>query len=159
MTQIPQAGPSSRGNGLIVFVLFGLLIALVIGSLALGRYPVPVGEILRVLLTTRPFGATGSYTDPNWVMVEIVRLPRILEVTLWARVVRCGHARRLPQSAGRAGGLRSFTRGILRRRARHPVGLVGVGDRRCGLSRVLCWHLLLPLVWPPSRRDVVAPSR
>lgn len=82
MTQIPQAGPSSRGNGLIVFVLFGLLIALVIGSLALGRYPVPVGEILRVLLTTRPFGATGSYTDPNWVMVEIVRLPRILEVTL-----------------------------------------------------------------------------
>jgi iron complex transport system permease protein len=50
-------------------------------SLTLGRYPVPLREILHVILTT-PLNATFDYTDKFRVVVEIIRLPRILTVTL-----------------------------------------------------------------------------
>ena len=50
-------------------------------SLTLGRYPVPLREILHVILTT-PLNASFDYTDKFRVVVEIIRLPRILTVTL-----------------------------------------------------------------------------
>src|SRR5262249_33044795 len=46
-----------------------------------GRYPVPMNEILHVVITT-PLKANFDYTDTSRVVVEIVRLPRILGVTL-----------------------------------------------------------------------------
>jgi iron complex transport system permease protein len=59
-----------------------VLIALVIGSLTLGRYPVSVMDVVRILFTSLPFHATGLYSNASWVVVEIVRIPRILTVTL-----------------------------------------------------------------------------
>jgi iron complex transport system permease protein len=47
----------------------------------LGRYPVPIRQILHVILTT-PLGSVFDHTDAHRVVVEIVRLPRILLVVL-----------------------------------------------------------------------------
>ncbi len=64
-------------------VLLAILLLLIIVSIAtLGRYPLSVGQVVHVLLTTIPFGADGEYSNTAWVVVEIVRLPRILLVTL-----------------------------------------------------------------------------
>jgi iron complex transport system permease protein len=62
--------------------LFAALVVLMILSLRLGRYPVPVGEIMKIILTTSPIHATELYSNAPWVVVEIVRIPRILIVTL-----------------------------------------------------------------------------
>lgn len=67
---------------LLIPSLFVLLLGLAIGSLTLGRYHIEVWEVARILFTTMPIGATGHYSDTPWVLVEIVRLPRILLVTL-----------------------------------------------------------------------------
>lgn len=79
--KINSRPPKSRAN---VFIagLFGGMVVLMILSLTLGRYPVSVPEIVRILFTTPPLQATGSYATPAWVVVEIVRIPRILIVTL-----------------------------------------------------------------------------
>jgi iron complex transport system permease protein len=69
-----------RSNGVTVG-LFLLLIILMILSLTMGRYPVSLREIVRIVFTT-PIHAARNYSDVKWVVVEIVRLPRILLVTL-----------------------------------------------------------------------------
>lgn len=51
-------------------------------SLTLGRYPLPIREVARIVFTTSPFRATLDYSNASSVVVEIVRLPRILEVVL-----------------------------------------------------------------------------
>jgi iron complex transport system permease protein len=66
---------------LFIFGFFALLLALILFSLTLGRYPVPVKQIIHVILTT-PLRAVFDYTDAHRVVVEIVRLPRILLVVL-----------------------------------------------------------------------------
>lgn len=66
---------------LIIPALFLVLLGLIVFSLTLGRYPVPVRQILHVLFTT-PLKGAFNYTDTYRVVVEIVRLPRILLVTL-----------------------------------------------------------------------------
>ncbi len=82
------ATPTSVGTsaerlaGLFPILLFAVLVSLVLFSLTLGRYPVPFGEVARIVFTTFPFNATGDYTNAPWVVVEIVRMPRILLVTL-----------------------------------------------------------------------------
>ena len=58
------------------------LVLLLLFSLTLGRYPIALIEVARIFFTTPLFGATGDYTDAPWVVVEIVRMPRILLVTL-----------------------------------------------------------------------------
>jgi iron complex transport system permease protein len=68
-------------TGFFILALFICLIILMLFSLTLGRYPVPVSEIIRIVLTTG-FNETRPYTDKAWVVVEIVRMPRILGVTL-----------------------------------------------------------------------------
>jgi iron complex transport system permease protein len=64
---------------LVLCLIMGVTMLL---SLRLGRYPVSVGEIVRIILTTSPIHATGLYSNAPWVVVEIVRIPRILTVTL-----------------------------------------------------------------------------
>lgn len=79
--RLPQTGgPFSRAD-LLILLLFIALLALMIFSLTLGRYPVPILEIVKIVLTTG-FNETRPYTDKDWVVVEIVRMPRILGVTL-----------------------------------------------------------------------------
>nr|WP_244427265.1 iron ABC transporter permease [Methyloferula stellata] len=63
-------------------LLVGALIVLILFSLTLGRYPVPFSEVARIVFTTFPINAKGNYTNAPWVVVEIVRMPRILLVTL-----------------------------------------------------------------------------
>jgi len=63
-------------------LLFGALVLLVLYSLTLGRYPVPFTEVVRILATTSPIGGEADYADKSWIVVKIVRLPRILLVTL-----------------------------------------------------------------------------
>ena len=76
-----SARSTARRTDLFIFGLFALLLAFILFSLTLGRYPVPVWQILRVIVTT-PLKAAFNYTDVYRVVVEIVRLPRILLVTL-----------------------------------------------------------------------------
>jgi iron complex transport system permease protein len=70
----------SRADWLIP-ALFIALLGLIVFSLTLGRYPVPVADIVQVVLST-PLNAVFDYTDVHRVVVEIVRLPRILIVAL-----------------------------------------------------------------------------
>lgn len=63
-------------------VLFAALVLLMLGSLTIGRYPVPFGHVVRIVVTSAPFGARGDYSDAPWVVVEIIRMPRILLVAL-----------------------------------------------------------------------------
>jgi iron complex transport system permease protein len=70
-----------RAN-IVIIVLFASLCLLMILSLRLGRYPVSIGEIVRIVFTTSPIHATGLYSNAPWVVVEIVRIPRILTATL-----------------------------------------------------------------------------
>lgn len=66
-------------------LLLGLtagLVLLMLVSLTIGRYPVPFLDVVRIVFTTNPFDAVGSYEDKAWVSVEIVRMPRILLVTI-----------------------------------------------------------------------------
>ncbi|ACK52358.1 transport system permease protein [Methylocella silvestris BL2] len=62
--------------------LFLILALLVLFSLTLGRYPVPFPEVVRIVLTTSPLGAHIDDADTPRIVVEIVRAPRILLVTL-----------------------------------------------------------------------------
>ncbi len=71
----------SRADMLTV-ILFIVLIVLMLGSLTIGRYPVSFTEVLKIVSTTNPFNAVGSYQEKAWVAVEIVRIPRILLATV-----------------------------------------------------------------------------
>lgn len=75
-----RPSPSLRAD-LLIPLLFVALLTLMFFSLTLGRYPVPITEIAKIVLTTG-FNESRPYTDKAWVVVEIVRLPRILGVTL-----------------------------------------------------------------------------
>lgn len=78
----PRRSRSSASHGsLLIVLLFAALIALMLFSLTLGRYPVPLADIVKIVLNTG-FNAARPYTDKAWVVVEIVRMPRILLVTL-----------------------------------------------------------------------------
>lgn len=72
---------SWRAN-IVIVSLFAALCVLMVLSLRLGRYPVSVWEIMRILFTTSPIHATELYSNAPWVVVEIVRIPRILTATL-----------------------------------------------------------------------------
>jgi iron complex transport system permease protein len=43
---------------------------------------VPVAQVVRIVTTTSPFNATRDPMDAPWVVVEVVRLPRVLLATL-----------------------------------------------------------------------------
>jgi len=63
-------------------LLYALLFLLMLFSLTLGRYPVPFAQVAHIVFTTFPINAVGDYEKAPWVVVEIVRMPRILLVTL-----------------------------------------------------------------------------
>jgi iron complex transport system permease protein len=69
-------------SDLFSLCLILLLIVLMLASLTLGRYPLSFGDVARVVFETIPFNATNDYANKSWVVVEIVRMPRILLVTI-----------------------------------------------------------------------------
>lgn len=66
---------------LLILLFFVTLLALMLFSLTLGRYPVPLQDVARIVLSTG-WNESRPYTDKAWVVVEIVRMPRILGVAL-----------------------------------------------------------------------------
>jgi len=70
-----------RGAGLLV-LLIALLIGTMLASLTIGRYPVSIGDVVRIVFTTNPFNAAIPPDDKAWIAVALVRMPRILLVTL-----------------------------------------------------------------------------
>ncbi|HEY4132732.1 MAG TPA: iron ABC transporter permease [Gemmatimonadaceae bacterium] len=74
--QRTQRGPAR----LWIAVATLILIALVIGSLGIGRYPISLGTVARVLATllTGGNGQSGAWTDTEWIVIATVRLPRVL---------------------------------------------------------------------------------
>jgi iron complex transport system permease protein len=68
-------------NTILIIALFILLIFCMIFSLGLGQYPIAPAEIVKIILTT-PLGDIHNPDDIPWVVIMIVRLPRILLVTL-----------------------------------------------------------------------------
>jgi len=68
-------------KNIIFFVLLILLVFDMLISLLIGRYPISISEVLHILLTTPP-NASHFSSDAPWVIVEIVRLPRVLLVVL-----------------------------------------------------------------------------
>src|SRR5262249_58525425 len=89
----PSAVRAGRSPTMLVAVGFAILLVLMLASLTLGRYPVPAADVFRIALSTWPFGTMGDPLDKSWVTVEIVRLPRVLAVTLsGAGLALCGAA-------------------------------------------------------------------
>lgn len=120
-------------SDLLVTLFFGLLLAAMVASLTLGRYPLSVVEILRVLATTSPLRAVGEAADTPWVVIELVRLPRILLATL------CGMSLALAGSA---------MQGVFR----NPL----VGPEVCGVQTAAAFGGVLAILlgWPAT--DTVA---
>lgn len=91
MTKPKHNNPDSRtstGKGfnfsastIIIPGLFLVMILIMLWSLTLGRYPLSVKDIITILTTTGP-GEVHSYADTPRIIVEIVRLPRILLVAM-----------------------------------------------------------------------------
>jgi iron complex transport system permease protein len=81
---LPVSAAASHGRHFegLPILLFTALLLLILFSLTLGRYPVPFSDVVRIVFTTFPVNAKGDYTNAPWVVVEIVRMPRILLVTL-----------------------------------------------------------------------------
>jgi iron complex transport system permease protein len=76
-----QRRASYRGSGHILAVFALALVVLVVVSLCIGRYPVSLSTVARVLgalLSGHGNAAAGGWTDTEWVVVATVRLPRVL---------------------------------------------------------------------------------
>lgn len=66
MANLHKMAPAWQRADLIVVLLFFALIGLTTFSLTIGRYPVPLADIVRIVLTTGP-GEVRSYNDESWV--------------------------------------------------------------------------------------------
>jgi iron complex transport system permease protein len=80
MTQYSRA----RGDRseLLSLCLIVVLVGLMLASLTLGRYPLSLRDVMQAVFSSVPFGATGDYADKPWVITTIIRMPRILLVTI-----------------------------------------------------------------------------
>ena len=69
------------GAHVTLIILFALLFATVIFSLAIGRYPIPVLRTARILLALiLPDSSPRSehWNEEEWIVVQIVRLPGVI---------------------------------------------------------------------------------
>jgi hypothetical protein len=80
---LPHSPDSRWGRfELLSLCLVVVLIGLMLASLTLGRYPLSLREIVQAVFSSVPFGAIGDYTDESSVITTIIRMPRILLVTI-----------------------------------------------------------------------------
>ena len=73
----PNPAPSDRRAAICIFVLLVCLAALFLFSFVLGRYDVPVDDVIRILFS-RVFPSDGTWDRSMEIAVLNVRLPRIL---------------------------------------------------------------------------------
>lgn len=66
---------------IIPWMLAGVMVIIFLMSLNVGRYAIPLHAIISNILTTHPF-AHHSAADKEWVVIELVRMPRVLAVLL-----------------------------------------------------------------------------
>lgn len=71
-----------RQEGFVLAGLTCLLVLLLIVSLRIGRYPVSVREVVRLLFSLSPSASGPAYANAAWVAVNVIRVPRIFLVTL-----------------------------------------------------------------------------
>jgi iron complex transport system permease protein len=121
--------PSSSVRGIVPVVLLVALALLVLFSLTLGRYPLSFETVAHTVFSTFPIGASGDSSDAPWVLIEVVRMPRILLVTL------CGAGLALSGAV---------TQGVFRNPLAHPE-IIGTSS---GAS--VGGLLALLLSWPAS---------
>jgi iron complex transport system permease protein len=78
----PEAA-SNRANKsfLVIPLLFFILLALSLLSFGFGRYDLDARSIIKILLDN-PFGGSVQNTDNDWVVVQILRIPRIFQVIM-----------------------------------------------------------------------------
>lgn len=80
----PSGAPRRRRQRTALLTLAVSLPVLAVASLCLGRYPVPLGTVLRIL--TGAIGgagpAGGGWTETEWIVVITVRLPRIIVASI-----------------------------------------------------------------------------
>lgn len=69
-------------SNLLIGALSLTLIFAILGALTVGRYPVPVTDVVRIVFASNPFDAVVPYDDKAWVAVTMIRMPRVLLVTL-----------------------------------------------------------------------------
>ena len=76
--------PSRTRARIVLFALLALLALTSLFYLALGRYYVPAGTVARILLAAVPGSAPVSprWQETEWIVVWLVRLPRLLMVVL-----------------------------------------------------------------------------
>lgn len=82
MKRLYTAGKSDKTEARQAIIFMILLVALMLASLTIGHYPISLMGIARTIVTTPPFHAEGDASDITFVVVEMVRLPRILVVIL-----------------------------------------------------------------------------
>ena len=76
------SGRGLRSVDILSAALFAVLLLVMLFSLTIGRYPLPTSEIARIVASSFHTPIKGDYANAHWVVVEIVRMPRILMVTL-----------------------------------------------------------------------------
>ncbi len=64
------------------FLLFFVLAGLATVSLTIGHYPIAIRDVWQIVVSTPPFAARADAANVPWVVVEVVRMPRILLVIL-----------------------------------------------------------------------------
>jgi len=82
---VPRGLARLRLAGSAVPLLALALLACVLGSLCIGAYPVPLGDVAKILLglsLPEPLRPAASWTDAEFAAVQIIRLPRILLAVL-----------------------------------------------------------------------------
>lgn len=75
-----RLSPSQR-----IALLVALLAACTVFSLGIGRYPLDMGTVARILFamaTGTGDADSGPWTPTQWVVIDVVRLPRVVLVTL-----------------------------------------------------------------------------
>ncbi len=67
-----------------VLLLTGLLVATVVGSLCIGAFPVPAGQVARIVIDSLWPGAAQPFpaTDAQLAAIDVIRLPRVLLAAL-----------------------------------------------------------------------------
>ncbi len=81
MTVVSSAAQGRIRLRLVLGLLVASLIATIVLSLGIGRYPVAPATVLRILwalVTGNAHGATTGWTDTELVVIATVRLPRVL---------------------------------------------------------------------------------
>ncbi|MDR1921230.1 MAG: iron ABC transporter permease [Candidatus Adiutrix sp.] len=70
-----------KQSKIMIPVLFAALAVLMLLSLLIGRYPVSAGEAFHIVFVS-PFVEQAATEDTRWIVVQILRLPRILLATM-----------------------------------------------------------------------------